>query len=86
MIGENMYCSIKIGIGQKVTFPSSLYPKNSTGMCYLGHGTKKLTLFQNLDLTTHPIMLLFLDRDRLSANIGVPILFTVVKDFNHMFT
>lgn len=27
MIGENMYCSIKIGTGQKVTFPSSLYPK-----------------------------------------------------------
>lgn len=55
-------------------------------MCYVGHGTKKLTLFQNLDLTTHPIMLLFLDQDRLSANIGVPILSTVVKDFNHIFT
>lgn len=55
-------------------------------MCYLGHGIKKLTSFQNLDLTTHPIMLLFLDRDGLSANIGVPILFTVNKNCIHMFT
>lgn len=60
--------------------------KKSPGMCYLGNGTKKLTSFQNLDLTTHPIMLLFLDRDRLSANIGVPILFTVNKNCIHMFT